>query len=40
MFKTFIDAFKQKDLRKKILITLGLCFLFVLGTWIASMKYT
>ena len=34
MFKTFIDAFKQKDLRKKILITLGLCFLFVLGTWI------
>ena len=31
MFKTLINAFKVKDLRKKILITLGLLILFRIG---------
>lgn len=34
MFKTLIDAFKNKDIRKKIFITLGLLLLFRLGCWI------
>lgn len=34
MFKTLIDAFKNKDIRKKIFITLGLLVLFRLGCWI------
>lgn len=34
MFKTLIDSFKDKEIRKKILITLGLLFLFRLGSWI------
>ncbi|MCL2370763.1 MAG: preprotein translocase subunit SecY [Firmicutes bacterium] len=34
MFKTLINSFKNKDVRKKILITLALVFLFRLGTWI------
>ena len=34
MFKTLIDAFKDKELRKKIFITIGLLFLFRLGSWI------
>ena len=34
MFKTLINAFKDKDIRKKILITLGLLVLFRLGSWI------
>ena len=34
MFKTLIDAFKSKDIRKKLLITLGLLVIFRLGAWI------
>lgn len=34
MFRTFIDAFKNKDIRKKIFITLGLLLIFRLGCWI------
>ena len=34
MFKTLIDAFKIKEVRIKMLITLGLLFLYILGTWI------
>lgn len=34
MFSTLINAFKDAEIRKKLLITLGLLFLFVLGTWI------
>lgn len=34
MFKTLIDAFKDKSIRKNILITIGLLFLFRLGSWI------
>lgn len=34
MFTTIKDAFKQKDIRKKIFITLFLLFLFRLGSWI------
>lgn len=34
MFSTLINAFKDKEIRKKLLITFGLLFLFVMGTWI------
>lgn len=34
MFTTLVNAFKEKEIRNKLLITLGLLFLFVLGTWI------
>lgn len=34
MFKTLINAFKDKEIRKKIFITLGLLVLFRLGSWI------
>ena len=34
MFKTIANAFKSKEIRTKILITLGLLFLFRLGSWI------
>ena len=34
MFKTLRNAFKDKDIRKKLLITLGLLGLYILGTWI------
>ena len=34
MFKTFINAFKVKDLRKKILITLLLLFIYRVGCWL------
>lgn len=34
MFKTFINSFKVKELRNKILITLLLLFLFRVGTWL------
>ena len=34
MFRTLIDAFKNKDIRKKIFITLGLLLIFRLGCWI------
>jgi len=33
MFKTLINSFKNKDVRKKILITLALVFLYRLGAW-------
>ena len=34
MFKTFINAFKIKDLRKKMLITLLLLFVYRVGCWL------
>lgn len=34
MFKTFVNAFKVKDLRKKILLTLLLLFIFRVGSWL------
>lgn len=34
MFKTLVDSFKNKEIRTKIFITLGLLFLFRLGSWI------
>lgn len=34
MFKTLKNAFKDKDIRKKLFITLGLLGLYILGTWI------
>lgn len=34
MFSTLVNAFKDAEIRKKLLITLGLMLLFVLGTWI------
>ncbi|MBQ3494283.1 MAG: preprotein translocase subunit SecY [Clostridia bacterium] len=34
MFKTFINAFKVKDLRKKMLITLLLLFIYRVGCWL------
>lgn len=34
MFSTLVNAFKDAEIRKKLLITLGLLFLFVLGTWV------
>jgi preprotein translocase subunit SecY len=34
MFGTLINAFKDKELRKKLLITFSLMLLFIIGTWI------
>ena len=34
MFKTFINAFKVKELRGKILLTLLLLFIFRVGCWL------
>lgn len=34
MFKTLIEAFKSKDLRKKLLITLGILFIYRIGCWL------
>ena len=34
MFKTLVNAFKQKEVRKKILITLLLLFIYCVGCWI------
>ena len=34
MFSTLVNAFKDAEIRKKLLITLGLLFLFILGTWV------
>ncbi len=34
MFSTIVNAFKDAEIRKKLLITFGLMFLFVLGTWV------
>lgn len=34
MFRTLINAFKNKEIRKKILITLALLFLYRIGCWL------
>ena len=34
MFQTLINAFKNRDVRRKILITLGMLFLYRLGCWL------
>ena len=34
MFQTLRDAFKSKDLRKKLLLTLGILFLYRVGCWL------
>ena len=34
MFTTFVNLFKQKDIRNKILFTLGILFVFRLGAGI------
>jgi len=34
MFQTIINAFKQKDLRNKILLTLGILLIYRIGCWI------
>jgi len=34
MFRTLINAFKNKEVRNKILITLGLLFLYRIGCWL------
>lgn len=34
MFKTIVDAFKVKEIRNKILITLGLLLIYRLGCWL------
>lgn len=34
MFKTIVNAFKDKEIRKKILITLGLLLVYRLGCWL------
>lgn len=36
MFRTLINAFKDKDVRKKLLITFALMLLFIVGTWIPT----
>ncbi len=36
MFKTLVDAFKVKEIRNKILITLGLLLVYRLGCWIPT----
>lgn len=34
MFQTLIEAFKSKDLRKKLLLTLGILFIYRIGCWL------
>ena len=34
MFETLKNAFKNKDVRRKILITLALLFIYRLGCWV------
>lgn len=34
MFQTLRDAFKSKDLRKKLLLTLGILFIYRIGCWL------
>ncbi len=34
MFQTLVNAFKNKDVRKKILITIGLLFIYRIGCWL------
>ena len=36
MFKTFIDFFKNKDIRKKLLFTLAILFIYRLGVSIPA----
>ena len=36
MFRTLINAFKDKDVRKKLIITFSLMLLFIIGTWIPT----
>ena len=38
MFKTFVNLFKSKDIRKKIFFTLGMLFIFRLGAGIPAPK--
>ena len=40
MFKTIVEAFKVKDLRKKILITLLLLFVYRIGCWIPCVGFS
>ncbi len=40
MFKTIVEAFKVKDLRKKILITLLLLFIYRIGCWIPCVGFS
>ena len=40
MFKTIVEAFKVKDLRKKILITLLLLFVYRIGCWIPAVGFS
>ena len=40
MFKTIAEAFKVKDLRKKILITLLLLFIYRVGCWIPCVGFS
>lgn len=34
MFKTLINAFRDKGTRKKLFITFGILFLYIIGTWV------
>ena len=34
MFQTLVQAFKQKDLRKKLLLTLGILLIYRIGCWL------
>ena len=40
MFKTIVEAFKVKDIRKKILITLLLLFIYRIGCWIPCVGFS
>lgn len=40
MFKTIIDAFKVKEIRKKILLTLLFLFIYRLGCWIPCVGFS
>ena len=39
MFRTIIDAFKVKEIRKKILLTLLFLFIYRLGCWIPCVGF-
>ena len=39
MFKTIANAFKIKDIRKKILLTLLLLFIYRLGCWLPAVGF-
>ena len=34
MFQTLVQAFKSKDLRKKLLLTIGILFIYRIGCWL------